>query len=136
MNNFKKNPGLLAPPEEPGSIIEAFLFCPKLGPTKKHENHTEVFSRLSKLDEQLDECLVFLTSSSAIQYSQFMNTDHVVLRAYVHHAAIEGVDYGLRLRKGFLAQHHVHGYFPGWAKGSLYIENPAFNENLAGASPR
>jgi hypothetical protein len=105
--------------------IETFLFCPKLG-IKKQGDTTHFFSNLLNLDDQLAECVVFLNLPNALQYSRFMNREHVVLRAFIEHAAIEGRSHGLVLKKGFLTKHHIHGCFPGWAKGEVYMENPIF----------
>lgn len=106
--------------------IETFLFCPKLGNPKKQNDPDHFFSNLTDLDERLGECVVFFSLPSALQYSRFMNTDHAVLRAYVKHTAIEGHGHGLKLKKGHVTKHHIHGCFPGWAKGSVYMENPVF----------
>jgi hypothetical protein len=121
-NNKRAHGGKTAP-------IETFLFCPNLMDLKKPLDPSRFFNSLSKLEEKLSECVVFFNLPSALQYSRFMSDDSVVLRAFVEHTAIEGLGHRLGVKKGALTQDHIHGCFPGWTKGSTYVENPAFKKN-------
>jgi hypothetical protein len=114
---------------KPASHIEAFLFCPKIAHPKKTEANEHFVSQLNEIEKKLTDCVVFFNLPSALQYSRFMNHEHVVLRAFVEHTAVEGLGHGLGIKKGAVTKHHIHGCFPGWAKGKLYIENPAFDTN-------
>lgn len=107
--------------------IETFLFCPKAGQLKKTTDPDHFFSNLDDLQDNLHECVVFFNLPSAMQYSRFMSNDHVVLRAFVKHTAVEGFENKLGIKKGSLTRHHIHGCFPGWGKGEVYVENPDFN---------
>jgi len=111
--------------------LEVFLFCSALKHPKKAADFARFFTNLNDLDSQLADGLVFLNLPAALQYSRFMNTNHVIFRAYVHQLAIEGHSNGLGLKRGFLLKEHLHGCFPGWAKGELYVTNPYFDEKYA-----
>lgn len=106
--------------------IEIYMFYPKLGRLERKGNFNYFFTNLDNIDDQLDDCIVFLNLQTALQYSRFMNTKHVMLKAYVPESAINGQGHGLTLKKGFLNKNQIEGCFPGWAKGMLYLENPEF----------
>ena|SRR5579872_6469374 len=106
--------------------VEIFLFCPTSENLKKKNDHAHYFAELIDFEHDLADCTVFLSLLSALHYSDFMNNNHVVFRAYVQHAAIEGLGHGLRLRKGFLTLEQIHGCFLGWTKDTVYINNPDF----------
>lgn len=107
--------------------IETFLFCPKVGQTIKAIPPEHLFDNFDELQDKLNECVVFFNLPSALQYCRFMNNDHVVLRAFVEHTAVEGFENKLGIKKGALTKNHIHGCFPGWAKNSVYVENPDFS---------
>lgn len=115
----------------PPFYLEVFLFYPKVKCPKRAINFARFFEELDELDSHLAESTVFLNQASALQYSRFMSIQHVIFRAYVEQVAIEGHTNGLGVRAGFLNKQHIHGCFPDWAKGELYIENPYFDEKLA-----
>ena len=110
--------------------LEAYLFYRKIGKTEKKGNFDEFFAKLNQLDEDLADAIIFLEPDSAWQYSRFIDTSHAILKIYLPQVAIEGRSHGLTLKKGFLTKTHVHGCYPGWAKGLIYIRNPYFDELL------
>lgn len=107
--------------------IDVYLFYPYLGGLEKKGNFAHFFAGLEDIDEQLSECIVFLDQQSALSYSRLISASHVVLKTSVCHAAVAGSGDKLELKKGFLAKGQVHGCFPGWAKGTMYLENPDFD---------
>lgn len=107
--------------------IEIYMFYPNLGKLEKKGNFNHFFANLNNIDNQLDDCVIFLNLKTAMQYSRFMHTSHVTLKAQVPQTAINGHGHGLTLKKGFLTKQQIEGCFPGWAKGMLYLENPEFN---------
>jgi hypothetical protein len=110
------------------SHVEAFLFCPKITPPQKTDDAEHFFHHIDQhLGNKLDECAIFFNLPSALQYSRFMSDDHVVLRAFVAHTAVEGLGHTLGIKKGAVTKRHIHGCFPGWAKGQVYMENPVFD---------
>lgn len=116
--------------EAAATHLEAYLFYHKISKTEKKGNFDEFFAKLNQLDEDLADSIIFLEPDSAWQYSRFIDTSHAILKILLPQTAIEGRSHGLTLKKGFLTKAHVHGCFPGWAKGLLYIKNPYFNEHL------
>lgn len=107
--------------------VDIYMFYPNLGKLEKKGNFNRFFANLNDIDEKLNDCVIFLNLKSAMQYSRFMHTHHVTLKAQVPQHAINGNGYGLCLKKGFLTKEQVAGCFPSWAKGTLYLENPEFN---------
>lgn len=104
--------------------MEIFLYYPAAGKQIKKINPDKFFAALDESEEKLTECEVFLNQTSALQYSRFMHKNHVILKAEVPQEAISGHSLGFTLRKGFLSKDNIHGCYPGWAKGMLYVENP------------
>lgn len=113
------------------TYIEAFLFCPNLGKHKKESEFIQFFTTFATLDEQIEDCVVFLNLASALHYSRFMSVDHLVLRVFISQAAIEGHHHKLGIKKGFLLKQQIHGCYPGWGKGTIYVENPIFASNYS-----
>ncbi len=110
--------------------MKLICFIIKLVKQKKKGNFANIFTRLNHLDEDIADSILFLEVANAWQYSRFMDTNHAILKVFLPQIAIEGHSHGLTLKKGFLTKMHVHGFFPGWAKGLIYIKNPFFNEHL------
>lgn len=111
--------------------LEVYLFYQKIDKAQKKSNFEQFFSNLDRIDHDLGEPILFLEADSALQYSRFTDNSHALLKAYVPQIAIEGRSNGLALKKGFLKKAHVHGFFPGWEKGMVYVENPFFDFELA-----
>jgi len=107
--------------------IETYLFYPKLNRAEQKGNFSNFFDRLTNIDQHLENCLLFLNKQNALQYSKFSQTNHVVLKAYVPHTAIQGKIQGLSLKKGVISKTHIHGCFPNFPKGNQYLENPHFD---------
>lgn len=107
--------------------VEAYLFYSKLEKAEQKGDFSRFFEHLSDIENNLADCMVFLNQKSALQYSCFVQNTHVVLKAYVPDAAIEGRTQGLSLKKGFITKAHIHGCFPLPAKEPFYIENPHFD---------
>lgn len=107
--------------------LEVILFLPKL--VKKRKKMEDIHQILDELihEKHLTESVVFLQLEKALQYSRFMQNNHLLVRAFLPHHAIEGHTHGLTIKKGILTKKHIHGFYPG--KNSSYIENPAFAKN-------
>ena len=105
---------------------EVYFFYQNLNKHEKKGNFDDFFSKLDQIKENFENNIIFLESDSVWQYSRFIDTNHVVIKAYVPETAIEGRSYGLTLKKGFLSKTNVHGCFPGWTKGLIYVKNPHF----------
>lgn len=109
--------------------VETYLFYSKLGKAEQKGDFSRFFERLADIENNLADCMVFLSQKSALQYSDFIQNTHVVLKAYVPDVAIEGRTQGLSLKKGFVTKEHIHGCFPLPRKTVFYIENPHFDKN-------
>ncbi len=109
--------------------VETYLFYSKLTKTEQKGDFSRFFDRLIDIEGNLADCMVFLNQKSALQYSRFVQNNHVVLKAYVPDIAIEGRSQGLTLKKGFVTKAHIHGCFPLPAKNLFYVENPHFDKN-------
>jgi hypothetical protein len=107
--------------------MEIYLFYPNLDKLEKKGNFNYFFKNLNDIDKQLDNCVIFLSLQTAMQYSHFMHTSHVTLKAQVPQIAINGHEHGLTLKKGFLTKKHIEGCFPCGKKGMLYLKNPEFD---------
>lgn len=112
----------------PNLPVETYLFYSKLGKSEQKGDFSRFFDRLVEIENNLADCMVFLNQKSALQYSRFVQNNHVVLKAYVPDRAIEGRSQGLSLKKGFVTKSHIHGCFPLPAKNVFYIENPHFDK--------
>lgn len=113
------------------NTIEIYLLYFQLGKIEKKGNFTRFFEKMDSINKYLSEnpdCLIFLDLDSALQYSRFMNEYHVILKAYVRETAVQGSNFGLTLKKNSLNKRQIHGCYPDWAKGLLFLENPDFNE--------
>lgn len=108
--------------------VETYFIYTKLGRAEQKGNFSNFFTKLTNLDEHLMNDLVFLNKQSALQYGRFVQRNHVILKAYVPHVAIEGRIDGLCLKKGFVKASHIHGCFPVPGKSTVYVKNPYFNE--------
>lgn len=69
---------------------------------------------------------VFINIDSAVQYGRFISNHYMILKAYVPETAIVGKSQALYLRKNSVSKKHVHGCYPGWAKGQIYYRNPNY----------
>ncbi len=116
--------------------LEVYLLYHKLDKPERKGNFNQFFSRLDNIDSELSDNIVFLDLTTVMQYSRFIDANHAILKASVPHAAIEGRSQGLTLRKGFVKKSHIHGCFPGWSKGMLFIQNPYFGQKIPNKSPR
>ena len=112
--------------DAPASAREIYFFYHSLDKHEKKGNFKEFFNKLDDLDRALANHTIFMELDSVLQYSRFLDANHAVLKAYVPQTAIEGRSDGLVLKKGALKKNNIHGCYPGWAKGSLYIQNPHF----------
>ena len=107
--------------------LETFLFCPEISYPKKCSNHGPFFSQFQGIEDKSIHCVVFFNLTNALQYSRFIGQEHVVLRAFVHHTAVESLGHELGVKPGAINKHQIHGCFPSWGKGKVYIENPLFS---------
>jgi len=107
---------------------EVYIFYHNLSKPEKKGDFDEFFAKLDDVKETFENGIIFLETDSVWQYSRFMDTNHAVIKAYVPEHAIEGRSYGLTLKKGFLAKEKIHGCFPGWARGLIYVKNPFFDD--------
>ena len=128
--NIQQNNNIQHAPAVAATHLEVYLFYHKISKTEKKGNFDDFFAKLDQLDEDLSDSIIFLEPDSAWQYSRFIDTSHAVLKMYLPQTAIEGRSHGLTLKKGFATKAHVHGCFPGWAKGLIYVKNPHFDEDL------
>lgn len=108
--------------------IETYLFYPKLSKAEQKGDFSRFFDRLKDLDQYLADISIFLNKHHAIQHGQFFQDNHVVLKAFVPHTAIQGKSHGLTLKKGVVTKAHIHGCFPNVKKEASYIKNPHFDE--------
>ena len=106
--------------------VDVYLLYPNLSKLEKQGNFTYFFANLMDIDKQLLDCMVFLNLNQALQYSRFFNSNHVILKAYVVEESIASHGHDLTLKQGYLTKEQIHGCFPGWAKGLMYLENHEF----------
>lgn len=107
--------------------VDVYLLYPNLSKLEKRGNFTYFFANLMEIDKQLPDCTVFLSLHQALQYSRFLSHNHVILKAYVVEESIASHGHELTLKQGYLTKEQIHGCFPGWAKGLMYLKNPEFN---------
>lgn len=129
-NTFRsKNKPARRPCVDPNGVnyIEAYLFCPCLNRREIKGDVAYIFEQgLYDLDARIAEQPIFLTQQNAFQYSRFMGNDHMILKAYVPEAAIQGRSQQLIIKKGFINKHHVQGCFLPGGKEKVYHANPYF----------
>lgn len=105
--------------------LAVYIFYPKLSKHEQKGDFRHFFNNLNE-DIKLNDCVIFLSLQSALQYSYYMHSQHVTLKAYVSRDAINGHDDRLTLKKGFLTKYKIEGCYMGGAYKGLYLPNPNF----------